>query len=140
MAQDPGEQLSNERLTHANALQLLGEVRDYLQRLPVVPATREYACRIDEFLNSPATATANRRAQEQRRIDETWEAGAYSAAGFPDLVAEIHGTMLLLAGAVLKPIAPQDATIGRASDVFPAMSLQLRKATGAKIHLFPRVR
>jgi hypothetical protein len=114
---------------HADALQLLAEVRDYLYRLPVVPATREQARRIDDFLTNPQSAQAWRQAQERRELDETWEAMFFSAVGYPTFAAEVRGTTLVLAGKVVKPLATMQATIGNARDLFPALSLPLRKAT-----------
>jgi len=142
MGHDSSDQIAHERRVHAIALELLGEVRDYLQRLPVVPATRGYARRIDEFLTNRDHAAVNRLAEEQIRLDGSWEGGAYSASGSIALFAEIRDSTLLLAGTDLAsmPLAKQEATIAPGSRTYPAMSLPLEKAEAPSIHILPRER
>ena len=142
MGHDSSDRIAHERRVHAIALELLGEVRDYLQRLPVVPATRGYVRRIDEFLSNRDLAAMNRLAEEQVRLDGSWEGGAYSAAGLPALFAEIRDSTLMLSGTELStmPLAKQEATIAPGSETFPAITLQLEKSTAPRIHILPRVR
>lgn len=133
MDQLTAEQLAHERLVHASALRLLGEVRDYLRRLPVVPLTRDHARKIDDFLIDPGAVAATRRAYDQERLEEVWEAGCYSADGRPVLRLEVRRSSVILAGRTLKPLTNRAATVGPDPEAIPALELELRKSTEAAI-------
>ena len=150
--------LAAERQTHAQALQLLSQARDYLMRLPVVPATREMARQIDDFLTDPAAKLAQLRAQgqlalekEQRTLALTWHAGTYTAAGAPLLLVEVNferpsgpdspptpeHRILTIAGHPLKRLANGQVVTPR-GDRYPALRLWLRPADSLGMRPVPK--
>lgn len=71
---------------HAQSLNLLQDVIDYLNRLPVVPTTTELRRRIEQHLQAPENALIQR---SYASAGLQFKAGAYTAAGFPLLEARV---------------------------------------------------
>lgn len=143
--------IAAERLVHAHALQLLSEVRDYLMRLPVVPATREFARQIDGFLTEPNAKVAQAHARQQQALALKWDGASFTPVGEPLLMAQMNfeqpsvaaraptprDRMLTVAGAVLKDVASLQVATPR-GDVYPALCLWLRPAEEESLRLLPR--
>jgi len=83
-----------------DALRLLGEVSDYLKRLPHVPITRKLIDRIDAHVANPEVLAAERQAREHSAETElrcmTRVAGAYTAVGTPLVQVEVQGDRVRL--------------------------------------------
>jgi hypothetical protein len=71
---------------HAESLALLQQVAEYLDRLPLVPTTRELSRRIKEHLENPDNVVT-RRAYETAGLEFT--GGSYTVAGFPLIEAHV---------------------------------------------------
>ncbi|MDB5930979.1 MAG: hypothetical protein JWR60_2686 [Polaromonas sp.] len=80
---------------NASALALLAEVRDYLMRLPVVPATRQLCRKIDAHLADPEIARVKDAAQRSLRDRTKLSGGFYAPAGVC-LQAELYQKKLTL--------------------------------------------
>ena len=78
-----------------DALQILGDVSAYLKRLPHVPVTRELINRVDAYLSSPETHTAQRLASEQASESylrhQIRTAATCSALGLPIIELSVQG-------------------------------------------------
>lgn len=71
---------------HAESLALLQQVAEYLDRLPLVPTTRELCRRIKEHLENPDNVVT-KRAYETAGLQ--FSGGSYTAAGFPLIEAHV---------------------------------------------------
>lgn len=143
------DSIAAERLVHAHALQLLSHARDYLLRLPVVPATRELAKQIDGFLADPATKVAQVQARQQQAIAQTWDGGSFTAAGEPLVLAEMNfeqpdpraptpgDRVLTLAGTAFKDVASEQVVTAHGT-VYPALRVWLRPAEKVALRLVPK--
>lgn len=92
------EKYQTEALTSStlqDTLQLLGEVSEYLKRLPHVPVTRQLIDRIDAHILSPETHTARRLSMELSAETElrqmTRVAASYTASGLPIIEVAVQG-------------------------------------------------
>lgn len=143
--------LAQERLAHANALQLLQHTRDYLARLPRVPATQEVVRQIDAFLANPQAATARARAQEERALARTWSGGAFTAVGEPLVAAQLEGKaaqdgspaswLLTLTGKALESVGPDTVVmtgLTGSQTHMPGVLLELRPARQVHMQVLPR--
>ncbi|MEJ8837662.1 hypothetical protein [Ramlibacter sp. AN1133] len=153
---DTAASLASERLVHARALLLLQEVRDYLMRLPVIPATRELARRVDGFLADPQASAVQVRAREEVALARTWDGGYFTPAGEPVLQAEVRpprqGEMgagevsgiriLTLAGEMLTGVGSEVVSVrsvlSSAERVYPGLRLELRPSQAGIFELLAK--
>ena len=73
-----------------DTLELLAEVSEYLNRLPLVPATRELINKIEAHQNDPGVLTAMRIAKLIEVEAQSRVAGIYTPAGLPVIEVEVH--------------------------------------------------
>ena len=81
---------------HAATLDLLEEVRDYLMRLPVAPATRDVCRRIDAHIAAPDQAVAREAVSRALRERNKLVGGLYTPAGVVLVEAEVDERRLAL--------------------------------------------
>lgn len=76
---------------HAESLDLLARVKDYLWRLPPVPVTRDLCREIEQHIESPAAAAQASAARRHLRASEARHGGCYSPLGVPLLLIDMEG-------------------------------------------------
>lgn len=85
-------------LAYEAARELLAQARDYLLRLPAVPATRELALRIDDHLTAPAGTLVRHVAETSARDATRLTWLKYLSNGEIMLAASLKGRTLTLIG------------------------------------------
>src|SRR3990167_608355 len=73
-----------------DTLELLAEVSEYLNRLPLVPATRELINKIEAHQNDPGALTAMRIAKQIEVEAQSRVVGIYTHVGLPVIEVEVH--------------------------------------------------
>lgn len=85
------EQFDELQAAHAETIELLERVKDYLWRLPPVPITRDLCREVEQYLQSPAAAAKASAAKRSVRAREARHASCHSPLGVPLLLLDIEG-------------------------------------------------
>jgi hypothetical protein len=89
-------ELDELRAIHAETVDLLERVQDYLVRLPPVPVTVDLCREIAQHLESPKAAALARAARKSVLANEARHGTCYSPAGIPLLLIDIEAGSLTL--------------------------------------------
>lgn len=94
----PGQFQFSSDEKHQATLDLLQEVLEHLNRLPLVPVTRDLCRKIQQHLDEPTQRLVQ---EHQAELNRTLTQTNFSAAGIPVIAATLVGRRLTLRAPVL---------------------------------------